>query len=325
MTWGVNDSGFLAGYLAVAGLSVLAAAVWRWRVTSGGDRDHEPTAIELAYLVDGPLGACYASIAGLWRRRAVTLAAFSTIQSRGESPAGASRLTRALHQVLRTPHTWTAAVADSSVGHALAQLRRRLIRRGWLVDQRRARRARLAAVPSFALAAVGMARLAAVLGESGGHVRPGAQVGLVVSVAVTLIAAGRLVGQPRLTTVARREVRWARRRRRYLSPRGDHSWSTGSGRDLMFAVALYGSPVLRACDPRFARAIGADPYDRARERVDVELVIAEEVARLRRRRRRIRLWGTVPDAGNLGWLSAGRRPSRFWRLLWRLHGAWRAW
>lgn len=329
MTWGVSDPAFLVAYAVAAGVGVFGAALWRWYATSGGDRSHEPTAIELGYLVDGPIGACYASIAGMWRRHAVALAACSTIESRRDPPAGASRLTRALHQALRTPQTWTAAVVDGSVRQALAELRRRLIRRRWLIDERRARRIRLAAVPAFGVAAIGIVRLAVVVGGSGTRGRPGAEVGLAVAVAVTLIAAARLLRQPRLSTVARREVRWARLRRRYLSPSGDHKWNTARPRDLMYAVALYGPPVLLACDPRFARVIGADPQEQAREPVDVELAVVEEAARLgRRRRRRIRLWerrGPVPGAGNLGWLGTRGRPSRFWRLMWRLHSAWRAW
>jgi uncharacterized protein (TIGR04222 family) len=327
VTWGISDPVFLAIYAAMAGVSVFAAVLWRWYATSGGDRAHEPTAIELGYLVDGPLGACYSSIAGLWRTHAVAPAPFSTIESDGEPPAGASKLTRALHEVLRTPQTWSAAVVDGSVRQALAELKRRLVRRGWLIDERRARRVRLVAVPLFVLAGVGLVRLAAVVGGSGAHGRPGAQVGLAVAVAATLAVAGRLVRRPWISTVARREVRWARRRRRYLSPRGDHRWSTASPKDLMFAVALYGPPVLRACDPQFARAIDADPGERAREPIDVELAVAEGVGRLRRRRRHIRLWGhggPVPGGGNLGRLFA-RRPSRFSRLMWRLQSAWRAW
>ena len=329
VTWGIGDLVFLAGYGAVAAAVAVTAVLWRWYATSGGDREHEPTAIELGYLVDGPLGACYASIAGLWRVRAVVGARFSTVVSRGEPPAGASRLTRTLHEVLRTPQTWTAAVVDTTVGQALAELRRRLIRRGWLVDDARAKRVRLAAVPLFGVAAVGVIRVAAVVGESRTAGNPGADVGLAVAVAATLVLACRLVRRPRISTVARREVRWARGRRRYLSPKGDHKWSTVSARDLMFAVALYGPPVLRACDPDFARAVGADPRERAREPLDVELAVAGGISRLsRRRRRRIRLWnrgGPVSGADGLGWLLGGRRPGRLWRLVWRLQSAWRAW
>jgi uncharacterized protein (TIGR04222 family) len=327
VTWGISDPVFLAAYAAVAGVNVFAAVLWRWYATSGGDRDHEPTATEVGYLVDGPLGACYSSIAGLWRSRAVAPAPFSTIESRGEPPAGASKLTRAFHEVLRTPRTWSAAVVDDSVRQALVELKRRLIRRGWLIDDRRARRVRLVAVPLFGLAGIGVVRLAAVVGGSGTHSRPGADVGLAVAVAATLVVAGRLVRRPRISTVARREVRWARRRRRYLSPLGDHNWSAASPKDLMFAVALYGPPVLWACDPHFARTIDADPDERAREPIDVELAVAEGVGRLRRRRRPMRLWkdgGPVPGGGNLGRLFA-RRPGRFWRLMWRLQSAWRAW
>jgi hypothetical protein len=129
------------------------------------------------------------------------------------------------------------------------------------------------------------------------------------------------VRRPRISTVARREVRWARGRRRYLSPDGDHNWGTASARDLMFAVALYGPPVLRACAPDFARAIGADPRERPREPVDVELAVADRVSRLGRRHRRVRLWnrgGPASGADELGWILGGGRPGGFWRLVWRL-------
>jgi uncharacterized protein (TIGR04222 family) len=321
--WGISDPVFLATYGTIAGVGLFAAVLWRWYGTSGGDRTHEPTAIEVAYLIDGPLGACYASIAGLWRARAVAGGGLSTIVSRGEPPAGASTLTRALHQVLRTPQSWTAAVVDGSVRQALAELKRRLIRRGWLVDDGRARRVRLVAVPLFGVAAIGMVRLTTVVGASGANGRPGAQVGLAVAVATTLVVAGHLLRQPRISTVARREVRWARRQRLHLSPRY-HNWSTASPRDLMFAVALYGPPVLMACDPDFARTIGADPQEHAREPIDVELTVAEGIASVRRRR--IRLWdsgGAVSDLDQLGWMLGGKQPSRFWRLMWRLQSAWR--
>jgi uncharacterized protein (TIGR04222 family) len=327
VTWGLSDLFFLAAYGMVAGAGVFGAMLWRWYATSGGDREHEPSAVEVAYLVDGPLGACYASIAGLWRAHAVAGAELCTAVSRGRPPAGASKLTRALHQVLRTPHTWTAAVVAGPVRQALTQLRGRLIRRGWLVDDARARRARLAAVPLFGVAAVGMARLAAVVGGSGAPGRPGAQVGLAVAVAATLVVAGRLVRQPRISTVARRELRWARRRRLYLSPRGNHNWSQASPGDLMFAVALYGPSVLRACDPAFARTIGADPQERAREHLDVELAVADGIAHVRARRRRIRLWhdggSSSSGVGGPDWVLGGR-PNLFWRAMWLLRQAWRA-
>jgi uncharacterized protein (TIGR04222 family) len=328
VTWGIGDLVFLAGYVEVAGASTVAAVLWRWYATSGGDREHEPTATELGYLVDGPLGACYASIAGLWRVHAVVGAGFSTVVSRGEPPAGASRLTRALHQALRTPQTWTAAVVDGTVAQALAELKRRLVRRGWLVDDARAGRLRLAAVPLFGVAALGTVRLAAVVGASHTTGDPGADVGLAIAVAATLLVAGRLVRRPRISTVARREVRWARGRRRYLSPHGDHNWSTASARDLMFAVALYGPPVLRACAPDFARAIGADPREHPRAPIDVELAVADGLSHLGRRHRRVRLWsrgGPASGADELRWILGGTRPGRFWRLVWRLQTVWRAW
>lgn len=323
VTWGISDPLFLTVYATIAGVGMIAAALWRWYATSGGDRDHEPSAVELGYLIDGPLQACYSSIAGLWRVNAVEAAPFSTLRSRGEPPAGASRLTRALHQALRTPQSWTGVVMDGSVQQALAHLKRRLIRRGWLIDERRARRVRWVAAPLFGIGGVGVVRFAVVVGRSGMHGRPGAEVGLAVAAATTLLVAARLLQRPWISTRARQELRWARLKRRHLSPRANHSWVTASPKDLMYAAALYGRPVLLACDSRLARTITINLQERASEPVDVELAVVERLARVRRRRR-VRLWGPVPGAGNVDWM-VGARPGRFWRLMWRLQSAWRAW
>jgi len=316
VTWGISDPLFLGAYSVIAGVSVLAAVLWRWRAVSRGDRDREPNAIELGYLIDGPLGACFSSLAGLWRTRAVATAPLSTIRSRGEPTADKSKLTRALHQALRTPQSWPAAVADGPVRLALWGLQKRLIRRGWLIDEDRAARIRMVALPVFGLAAVGVLRLAAVVNDAGAGGRPGAEVGLLVEVVATLAVATLLLRRPRMSAVARREVRWARRRMRYLSPRGGHNWGAASPKELMFAVALYGPAVLWACDPRLASVIGTDSQERARDPVDVELAVVEGIGRARRRRRRVRLWGSGPGAGNLDWIVDATRPSRFWRLVW---------
>jgi hypothetical protein len=87
-----------------------------------------------------------------------------------------------------------------------------------------------------------------------------------------------------------------------LSPRTNHQWSAASRSDLMFAVALYGPPVLGACDPDFALRIGADPQERAQEPIDIEPDFAYGITRVRRRRRRFKLWdnGGVSNVAALG-------------------------
>ncbi|MEO3780087.1 TIGR04222 domain-containing membrane protein [Micromonospora sp. B11E3] len=255
MLWGVDGPHFLLDY-AAAVAAALAVALAVRGLTGRRTRGPEPGLVARAYLTDRAGLACQVAAATLRRAGALRLAELSTMVAAGPAPDGSAPLVRAVHAAARQPQTWAAVLADPGVNQALRRLVTRLLRDGWLLTRGQRRRIVLAAVPLFAVAAVGIVRLAESAAwhrDAGG---PASVVGLLLGCGATLLGGWRLCEVPETSAAARRLLRRARRAHANLDPQRRPAWSERDPGDVLTAMALFGSRPLLAVDPRFAETVG---------------------------------------------------------------------
>ena len=255
--------------LAVLGASVamllgaLAFGVLvRWGTGFRG-AERRPAVMELADLRGGPILAGQVSMAQLRRGGAVECGPLSTVVACGRPPEGSSALTMALYDALRRPQAWPLPLARPEVSAAIVSMRRRLIRRGWLLTDAQHRRIRLATVPLFAVAALGVAALVATAASRIAVRNVGALGGVVLVVGAALLAGWWLRYVPEIGLRGRWLLRRTRRTHRHLDPRRRPAWSTLSVDDLLLGMALFGPTPLRAVEPVFAELVGVHHTERS--------------------------------------------------------------
>lgn len=193
------------------------------------------TATGIGHLRGGGWGAVRTGLAMLHAREAVVAGRDGTVRRRAV-PRDAEPLERALFAALYSDTGPRELASRSRVREAVGEVRRDLIRRGLVRPQRRRVLVPLVlvVVPPWLLG-----RLIDVVG---------APVGLATTVALAAVACWFL---PRRTLAGARALRHLRAQ--YPEPTGPAAATPGA---LGPAVALYGTPVLVATMPRFARESG---------------------------------------------------------------------
>jgi uncharacterized protein (TIGR04222 family) len=194
------------------------------------------TATGIGHLRGGGRAAVCTGLAMLHAREAVVAGRDGSVRRTGSLPRDAEPLERALFTALYGDMSPRELAHQPRVRAAIGDVRRDLIRRGLVRPQRRRVLVplALAVVPPWLLA-----RLIDVIGVP---------VGLATTVALVAVACWFL---PRRTLIGQRAL--SHLRARHPEPTGPAA--TAPAR-LGPVVALYGTPVLRATMPRFARESG---------------------------------------------------------------------
>jgi uncharacterized protein (TIGR04222 family) len=250
-TWGISGPDFLLLYAVLFALA--AAGVWLWRHRLLGPHDPragagELGAYDLAMLNGGaPLAITTASAKlhqdGLLRpgtkRR--------TLVTEGRLEAGADPLEwEVLQAVAARPGISTRTLrGELEAAPSIARRRAELTAAGLLVEAGEAARARALCLPLAAIAALGVARIAA--GAGNGHPTGYLTVMVMVSAAVVIGVARR----PGPATQRGRALLAAARAGRPALAR------SSAPADVPFAVALFGAGTLWISDPAFASTWGA--------------------------------------------------------------------
>ncbi|GIF55653.1 hypothetical protein Air01nite_17480 [Asanoa iriomotensis] len=255
--WNTGGLYFLSLLGGAAGAALVVTLVGRALIRMSGPPlvGRRPSTIDLAYLKGGPGLAALACAVGLQRTAAVNRGPMLTLDVTGPLPAGAPPLMAAIHARLREPCAWLQVLADPQVRAAAGRLHRKLVRRGLLASDARRRWARLTTVPLWAVTALGLVRLASLVGN-GAEAGRGATAGIVVVTCATALAGWLLLPAPWLTRGGRSTLRQAAADLRDVGARREGGREP-SARELMRAVAVRGPDELVAVDPVFGDAVGA--------------------------------------------------------------------
>ncbi|GLW64459.1 hypothetical protein Arub01_27030 [Actinomadura rubrobrunea] len=256
--WGIPDVDFLVVFALLGVLSVVGAAVVRFRLRRG----HPPTRplhpYEVAYLTGGGRHVIAAVLMSLRLDGAVRAAdRGGDLYVTGDRRAADTPLDRVVHEAVRTRQARTVAgvAQHAEVKKAIQELRDGLVAQGMVIDERRRRLARRAAWPLVAIILVGVARLVQYLLDD----PPGAPVAAIMIfpvIVVLLLLYGVLAGHAEQTRAVKAALRETRDRHAHLDPRMSPAWATYGIPAAAMGVALFGTAALMSIDPAFAHAAG---------------------------------------------------------------------
>ncbi|GLW64457.1 hypothetical protein Arub01_27010 [Actinomadura rubrobrunea] len=260
--WGIPDVAFLKGAAILGVLFILVAGVVRFRLRRG----HPPTRplhpYEVAYLTGGGRHAIAASLLSLRLDGAVRAdRPGGDLHVAGERRSADTPLDEAVYEAVRNrrARTVAAVAADATVKDAVKALRDGLITQGMIMDGRRRRLARLAAVPLWLVAAVGIARLAWYTADArffgGPDVPTAAFLNIWLAAGLAILYAMTL-GDPEKTRAVEAALKDIRQRHGHLDPRMFPAWATYGTPAAAMGVALFGTAALMSIDPEFSQAAG---------------------------------------------------------------------
>ncbi len=249
-TWGIAGPDFLWLYAGLAALAIITALIWRRGYLRGPSlrraRDLTPT--QAALLNGDRRLAVYSSLAALRAAGAVGTDTRGTLRQTGPVPTGAGELDRAVHAAARRGVTSRTVQTDTTVAGVLRRTEEQLTLAGWLLDEDRRRGVWMASLIVFAVAALGITRILAGIGND----RP---VGFLVLLVIPVVIIGLLLSRvPRTTTNGRRLLHRMRTQAAHLAPRQAPSWSTYGPEAAALSVGLFGAGAFFLADPEFAEA-----------------------------------------------------------------------
>jgi uncharacterized protein (TIGR04222 family) len=245
-TWGIPGTTFLGLSAGVAAVALIVTLVVRRSLAAGPLRQGwQPTGEELAYFAGGPGRAVLAALAGLGAEKAVASQS-GALAAIGRPPTAPSALTWAVYQEAQAGSPARRLSASPKVRAALGDIQSRLVDNGWLLDPGRRLLLRLAALPMFAVVALGVARYLA--GSANG--KPVTFIAIMTAVAV--FVALLLLAVPSRNRAADAEVAGLRTRNSYLDPRSRPSMAFYGATGAAMAVGLYGAAALWVGDPAMA-------------------------------------------------------------------------
>ena len=254
-TWGISGPTFLLAYAIVA--IAVAVAVHRAR-RSLADPPGRPVAgldgrpYDVAYLNGSADLALCAALGAMYRSGTIATAGRGVVVAAQRPDARADELERAIHHVARLPLPRQQLAAAGAVASVLHRIEQRLVAAGLLLTAQRRQRIRLAGGWVVAVAAVGVARIAA-------GVANGRPVGFLVVGVVFLLAWGVLlvVAVPRRSRAGDARLRNLAVEHRALAPSVRPDWEVYGPAGAALAVGVFGIGALWAADPAFATELAA--------------------------------------------------------------------
>ncbi len=246
-TWGISGTAFIGFYLLLILAALGFALAWRRAVRA---RDADPpardlTAGEAGYLAAGPRRAVLAEV-GLLRAAGALTADRGTFAHAGSPPAGLDDLGTAVFNAA-LQQTRASLQRHSWVRAALADLHRDLGRAGLVLDAQARARARIAGWVMLAVAALGIVRTVAGVGND----RPVTYV-VLATIGAALAGAYLVAVLPRRTRAGDRALAALRTRYEHLAPTRHPAWSAYGAAAAGISVGIFGSAALYAGDPTFA-------------------------------------------------------------------------
>jgi uncharacterized protein (TIGR04222 family) len=255
-TWGISGPTFLALYTLLA---VLVGAWWLW--TRGqaraarsvkqpsGDLTRYPQ--DVAYLNGGASLAIFSALSAMRMHGWVTLSGGAVVAA-GQVGPGASELERAIHRTATQPVRRVALPAQAPVATALKAMVQRLTRAGLLVPDAARTRLRWIAGWMVALAALGLFRMLAGLGNQ----RP---IGYLVLLFLLVLVAATVMflALPRRTRLGDEVLGELRSRQHDLNPSSKPDWTVYGPVAAAMGVGLFGVDALWASDPAMATELAA--------------------------------------------------------------------
>ncbi|WP_159840511.1 TIGR04222 domain-containing membrane protein [Nocardia sp. CY41] len=251
-TWGISGPEFLAIYLPVVLVAVVAGIWLRVRVT-GADPELDAVAAPGAELTSPEVGMLFgdqnAALAAMARLRAVDAIDSGaapvralTAQERGQLDP----FTVSVYDRLSAGQRKTVVGGSSAT---LEALRTRMIDLGYFPGPAMRHGLRDAGMPLLVTGALGVVRI--IAGASHGN-----PVGLlVVLVIAQAFAYWLVVRKPRLTALGVRARNAADERNRHLRPSNSPSFATYGAESAAIAAAVFGIGALSALDPGLAQAV----------------------------------------------------------------------
>jgi uncharacterized protein (TIGR04222 family) len=255
-TWGISGPTFLAGYALLAAL----VGVW-WLWTRGQARTarpvkHPPGDLtrypqDVAYLNGGASLAIFSALSGMRMHGWVTLSG-GAVRAAGQVGSGASELERAIHRASTKPVRRVALPAQAPVATALRAVVERLTRAGLLVPDAARTRLRWIAGWMAAVAALGLYRMLAGLGNQ----RP---IGYLVLLFLLVLVAATVMflALPRRTRLGDEMLTELRSRQHDLNPASKPDWTVYGPVAAAMGVGLFGVDALWASDPAMAAELAA--------------------------------------------------------------------
>jgi uncharacterized protein (TIGR04222 family) len=250
-TWGIGGPTFLLAYLVLA-VAVTAAVVRARRtladvpVARPVDRiDARP--YDVAHLNAGADLALCAALAAMHRRGTITVPRRGTVVAAGRPEPRTDELERAVHHVAATPVPRTQLARTGAVASALRRVESRLTDAGLLLAPDRRRAIRALAGWTFVLAALGVVRIVADLGN-------GRPVGLLVVAVLGVVAIGlvQAASVPRRTRAGDALLRRLADEHHVLAPSMRPDWQVYGPAGAALSVGVFGLGALWAADPAFA-------------------------------------------------------------------------
>ncbi|MGK8523963.1 TIGR04222 domain-containing membrane protein [Nocardia asteroides] len=254
-TWGISGQQFLAVYVPVVLVAVVAGFWLRSRVTRP---DPETAAIAApgAELTPPELGMLFgdqnATLAAMARLRALDAIDSAAAPVRTLTAQERGRLdpfTMSVYDRLATGQRKTArAVADGSPG-ALDAVRTRMIDLGYFPGPAMRHSLRDAGMPILVTGGLGVVRV--IAGASHGN-----PVGLLLALVIAqAVCFWLVVRKPRLTPLGVRARDAATQRSGHLRPANAPSYATYGAESAALAAAIFGIGALIALDPGLAQAV----------------------------------------------------------------------
>ena len=252
-TWGISGQRFLVLYLIWVAVALVVALVWRLRAgRPDGAPLTPPDPQHIAYLNGGPKLALYAALAGLRSTGALEAGPGGVLTAVSGTTPPAGELEWAVHTAASRGLRQRDLATDPGVAAVLERTRDALERDGLLLAPARRRQLRLAAIPLFAIATLGIARIVAGVanGKPIGYLA--ALVLVVVVVALVLLRATRVSRQGRTLLGSLRTDN------DHLAPRQSPAWSMYGPAGAALGVGLFGAAAFWAADPAFAQQADID-------------------------------------------------------------------
>jgi uncharacterized protein (TIGR04222 family) len=250
-TWGISGPQFLLVYVVLA-VAVTVAQVRMRRalvdVPAGhpvGRPDDRP--YDVAYLNGGAELSLCAALSAMHRSETIAIAGKGTVVAAARPDPRADELERAVHHAAVVPVHRRQLAGAGAVASALHRIESRLIGAGLLLTPQRRTRIRATAVWTFALAALGVARVVAGIGN-------GRPVGFLVVLVLAVVAIGvaQSMSAPRRTRAGDAALRRLVDEHHTLSPAMNPDWAVYGPTGAALAVGVFGLGALWAADPAFA-------------------------------------------------------------------------
>ncbi|MGQ4618742.1 TIGR04222 domain-containing membrane protein [Nocardia sp. R7R-8] len=251
-TWGISGPQFLAVYIPLVLVAVLAGIWLRSRVTSA-DPETDAVAAPGAELTSPELGMLYGD-------QNAVLAAIARLRGLDAIDSAAAPVRAITAQELGRLDPFTVSVYDrlaagqrtpigAIAGGPLDALRTRMVGLGYFPGPETRRGLRDAGIPILVTGALGLVRI--IAGATHGN-----PVGLlVVLVIAQAVVCWLVVRTPRLTALGVRARDAASERNRHLRPANSPSYATYGAESAALAAAVFGIGALVALDPGLAQAV----------------------------------------------------------------------